>query len=99
MMKLLRSITNRGFNVGRAGWFTVLQPNPWFPASRQPATFRYHVGPSAETTEGAERRLPMNPPQILAAATDDRSVIRPALIVLAATMVTTGLLWWICVPS
>jgi hypothetical protein len=97
-MKLLRSITNRGFDVGRAGWFTVLKPNPWFPASRQPGAFRYRRLPSAETTGIAVRRTPANPPQILIPASDDRHVVRLAFIVLAATMITTSLLWWICIP-
>jgi hypothetical protein len=96
-MKLLRSITHRGFNVGSAGWFTVLKPNPWFPASRQPGAFRYHIRPSAETG-ATNQNMPTNPPQILIPATDDRHVIRLALIVLAATMVTAGLLSWICNP-
>ena len=38
-MKILRSVTRRGFNVGSAGWFTVLRPNTWFPASRLPGGF------------------------------------------------------------
>jgi len=97
-MKLLRSITQRGFSVGRAGWFTVLKPNPWFPASRQPGAFRYRRRSTAEAIGVADRRTPTNPPQILIPASDDRQVIRPALIVLAAAMVTTGLLWWICIP-
>lgn len=43
-MKILRSVTRRGFNVGTAGWFTVLKPNTWFPASRLPAGFHYLGG-------------------------------------------------------
>ena len=97
-MKLLRSITQRGFSVGRAGWFTVLNPNPWFPASRQQGAPRYRGRSSAETTGVADRSTPTNPPQILIPATNDRQVIRPALIVLTAAMVTIGLLWWICIP-
>jgi hypothetical protein len=50
IMKLLRSITRRGFEVGTAGWFTVLKQNTWFPASRLPGRFRYRTSPSAETT-------------------------------------------------
>jgi hypothetical protein len=97
-MKLLRSITRRGFNVGRAGWFTVLEPNPWFPASRRSEVFRHHRTSPGETIVLADRSTPVDPPQILAPASHDRRVLRPALIVLAATTVTTALLWWICVP-
>ena len=55
-MRLLRSITRRGFDIGTAGWFTVLKPNTWFPASRLPGRFRYHGNPSAEST-GANQAI------------------------------------------
>jgi hypothetical protein len=97
-MKLLRSITQRGFSVGRAGWFTVLEPNPWFPASRQPRGFRNKKRPLAETIGGTAISTPVNPPQFLPPISDDRHVTRRSLIALAATTITTGLLWWICNP-
>ena len=48
-MKILRSVTRRGFNVGSAGWFTVLRPNTWFPASRLPGGFPSLAGQSKGT--------------------------------------------------
>ncbi|HEY1985690.1 MAG TPA: hypothetical protein VGG85_09790 [Terracidiphilus sp.] len=99
-MKLLRSITRRGFNVGTAGWFTVLKPNTWFPASRLPGHFRYRNSQSAETTavNRADSREPTKSPQIMIPTSKDRRLMRPALIVLTAMMVTSGLLWWIMHP-
>ena len=38
-MKILRSVNRRGFIVASAGWFSVLKPNTWFPASRLPGDF------------------------------------------------------------
>jgi hypothetical protein len=97
-MRLLRSITQRGFSVGRAGWFTVLEPNPWFPASRQPRGSRSRKRLSAESMGVAAIATPANPPQFLPPIDDDRHVTRRSLIALAATTITTGLLWWICNP-
>jgi hypothetical protein len=99
-MKLLRSITRRGFNVGTAGWFTVLKPNTWFPASRLPESLRYHTSHSAATTGGDQAHSPetVDAPRIMIPATVDRRVMRPALIVLSAMVVTSGLLWWIMHP-
>jgi hypothetical protein len=100
IMKLLRSITRRGFNVGTAGWFTVLKPNTWFPASRLPGRFRYRSSQSAETTavDHADSRQMTNSPQIMIPTTKDLRLMRPALIILTAMMVTSGLLWWIMHP-
>lgn len=39
-MKILRSVTRRGFEVGTAGWFTITGPRRWFPASRLPGGFQ-----------------------------------------------------------
>lgn len=93
-MKLLRSITRRGFELGTAGWFTVLKPNTWFPASRLPGKFRFHDSPSA----GAAA---VNPPisvRILLPAAEDRRLVRSALVALAALAGTSALLWWIMHP-
>jgi hypothetical protein len=93
-MKLLRSITRRGFEVGTAGWFTVLKPNTWFPASRLPGRFRIHSSSSAEANAG-------NHPislRILLPAAEDRRLMRSALVALAAVASTSALLWWIMHP-
>ena len=78
-MKLLRSITRRGFEVGTAGWFTVLKPNTWFPASRLPGSFRYRSNQSVETTavHHANSREATNSPQIIIPTTKDQRLMRP----------------------
>jgi hypothetical protein len=93
-MKLLRSITRRGFNVGTAGWFTVLKPNTWFPASRLPGRFRYRSSRSAETT-AVDHAIS---PRIIIPSTKDRRLVRSALVVLTAVAITSALLWWIMHP-
>ena len=93
-MKLLRSITRRGFDVGTAGWFTVLKPNTWFPASRLPGRFRCHISPPAETA-GVDHPISV---RILLPNTQDRRLVRSALVVLAAVAITSTLLWWIMHP-
>jgi hypothetical protein len=99
-MKLLRSITRRGFNVGTAGWFTVLKPNTWFPASRLPGRFRYRISQSAETTavDHVGSQGTTNPPRILIPSREDRRLARLALVVLTAIAITSVLLWWIMHP-
>ena len=94
-MKLLRSITRRGFEVGTAGWFTVLKQNTWFPASRLPGRFRYRSSPSAETT-AVDHAISL---RILSPTTKDRRLGRSALVVLAAVAITSALLWWIMHPQ
>ena len=93
-MKLLRSITRRGFDVGTAGWFTILRPNTWFPASRLPGRFRYRSSPSAKTT-AVDQAISVN---ILIPSTKDRRLGRSALVVVAALAITSALLWWIMHP-
>ena len=99
-MKLLRAITRRGFNVGTAGWFTVLRPNTWFPASRLPERFRYRSSrpvetPPAGTADGHQMTIS---PRIIIPSTKDRRLVRSALVVLAAISITSALLWWIMHP-
>ncbi len=93
-MKLLRSITRRGFEVGTAGWFTVLKPNKWFPASRLPGRFHYRSSPSAGTT-AVDHPISL---RILLPATKDGGLGRSAFVVLAAVAITSALLWWIMHP-
>lgn len=93
-MKLLRSITRRGFEIGTAGWFTVLKPNTWFPASRLPGRFRYRSSAPAGTTS-MDRAISL---RITLPTTKDRRLVRSALVVLAAAAITSALLWWIMHP-
>jgi len=48
-MKLLRSVTRRGFTVGQAGMFTITSPNRWFSAKRLPSGFQDLIGLSKRT--------------------------------------------------
>ena len=83
-----------GFEVGTAGWFTVLKQNTWFPASCLPGRFRYRTSPSAETT-AVDHAISL---RIQSLATKDRRLGRSALVVLAAVAITSALLWWIMHP-
>jgi hypothetical protein len=99
-MKILRSVTRRGFSVGTAGYFAILKPNTWFPASRLPGNFRYRAGQSAGTAamDEAGRQQTTIPPRIMILSTPDRRLLRPALVLLAAMGITSALLWWIMHP-
>ena len=93
-MKLLRSITRRGFEVGTAGWFTVLKPNTWFPASRLPGgqLYRGHQAARAIATSDSIS------PRITMPGTNHRRPARSALILLSAIAITSALLWWTMHP-
>ncbi|HXS77464.1 MAG TPA: hypothetical protein VN753_14890 [Terracidiphilus sp.] len=106
-MKILRSVSQRGFSVGTAGWFTILRPNTWFPASRLPGTFR-NSGPeirgAAESTAGqsalaapANKVWEIRGP-VMERRPEDRDRVRSASIILGAMAITSALLWWICIP-
>jgi hypothetical protein len=90
--------------------FTVLKPNTWFPASRLPDDFHYLVGqsegaaPALEPTSLLEQKARNHadsqetamPLQIIKWSTHDHRLMRTALIVLAAIVISFFLLW--CVP-
>src|SRR3954447_7204550 len=101
-MKILRSVSRRGFSVGTAGWFTVLRPNTWFPASR---LRKSHIdfGPHRQQTErGAlgEGSGPVRAGQWAAQErrTEDRNRMRSASAILGALAITSVMLWWIMHP-
>ncbi|HEY2859076.1 MAG TPA: hypothetical protein VGJ21_11715 [Terracidiphilus sp.] len=91
-MKLLRSITRRGYNVGTAGWFSVLKPNTWFPASRLPVPFRYRA--SGLSQAPSETVAPI----IITLNPERRRPLRQALILVAAAGMVWGMLLWIMHP-
>ena len=100
-MNILRSVTRRGFNVGTAGWFTVLRPNAWFPASRIPSfnpagRFRVAVVPEQAALRSAQGIT--TPPQIVGLIPSDRNSARIVLATAAAIVITSAMLYWICVP-
>jgi hypothetical protein len=119
-MKILRSVNRRGFRIQSAGWFNVLTPNTWFPASRLPEDFHYLVDQSkgtavAQTHDNSTENLTAAPlpkltsvqeqkdpdshetviPQIMIPSTHDRHLMRTALIVLVAIVISYFLLWWV----
>ena len=98
-MKILRSVSRRGFSVGTAGWFTVLRPNTWFLASRLPKNFP-DFGIRAEQTapggfSSASRLGPWMPAE---RRSEDRNRMRLASAVLGAVAITSVMLWWIMHP-
>jgi hypothetical protein len=92
-MKILRSVTRRGFSVGSAGYFAVLKPNTWFPATRLPRPFRYHAvqSPLASTETTA--------PNIISLPPEQRSPLRLAIIVLISGAIVFAMLCWIMHPN
>jgi len=96
-MKILRSVTRRGFTVGTAGMFTITTPNRWFAASQFPERFQRLGGHFKEAT--AKTPDPMNaqaatPPQIMILSTRDRHPMRFALAASLAVAIALFLLWW-----
>jgi hypothetical protein len=100
-MKILRSVTRRGFNIGTAGWFTVLRPNTWFPATRLhtgPPTLSGRSGGVAESAVPMQHAGTLNPaiaaPRIAPLNANDRPPIRLLLAALAGAAITSFFLWW-----
>jgi len=101
-MKILRSVSRRGFSVGTAGWFTVLKPNTWFPATRLPRTF---PGPGIRMKgAGPDAMSPASLPgqsvrwAAMERSADDRSRIRLASAIAGGLAITSAMLWWIMHP-
>lgn len=96
-MKILRSVNRRGFSLGAAGYFTVLRPNTWFPASRLQdrdlhRSFRFTsvVAPPRQSQSVPSLCVQLN--------ANDPGLVRLAVIVLGAIGITSTLLWWIMHP-
>lgn len=96
-MKILRSVNRRGFSLGPAGYFTVLRPNTWFPASRLHDSLHQR---SIRPVSLADPRImnPAAPSLAVKLNTNDPGLMRLSVTVLAATAITAALLWWICIP-
>lgn len=98
-MKILRSVSRRGFSVGTAGWFTVLRPNTWFPASRLPKTIPA-FGIRNEQTAHGDVSSASHPPRWTPTErhSDDRNRTRLASAIFGAVAITSVMLWWIMHP-
>lgn len=102
-MNILRSVTRRGFNMGTAGWFTVLRPNTWFPATRLPGRGSHLASRPKSGLEPSAREWRVNrqtpvAPRIITLNGHDPQFVRRGLIVLAALAITSLLLLWIIRP-
>jgi hypothetical protein len=106
--KNLRIWNRRGFRVGPAGLFSILKADGWFAASRLPGGFRY-LGGEPKAPESILAAKPMTQGddgsqettlrlQTIERSVHDHPLMRPALVVLAATMITSLLLWWTAFP-
>jgi hypothetical protein len=96
-VKILRSVNRRGFSLAAAGYFTVLRPNTWFPASRLRDNIHRRAYPLGEIA-GVSGRAASAPVLSIKLNANDPGFLRLAAIVLGATAITAALLWWICVP-
>lgn len=98
-MKILRSVSRRGFSVGTAGWFTILRPNTWFPASRLPNNLPGFGSRAEQMTPGAlsgtVRPAPWTPAE---QRPYERNRMRLASAVFGAVAITSVMLWWIMHP-
>ena len=102
-MKILRSVTRRGFTVGTAGMFTIVSPNRWFAASQFPESFQPFGGRSKAAAAPAVAAVKppyrmdghaTTSPQILVRSAQDRCPMRFALVLLLAAAVALFILWW-----
>ena len=105
-MKILRSVTRRGFSIGSAGLFSVLRPNTWFPASRLPGAHQGFGAPVKKTSgvAGASALNGVNGQarsvqwRVIDSSAEERHLIRSGSIILGALAITAAMLWWIMHP-
>lgn len=101
-MKILRSVSQRGFSVGTAGWFTVLRPNTWFPASRLRKSRPTFGLRTQQADTGAQGAVLGQSSAVRWAATEGsreaRNRMRSASAILGALAITSVMLWWIMHP-
>jgi hypothetical protein len=102
-----RSWNRRGFDVTPNGFFNILKPSGWFPASRLPGGFRYLIGysgkephrlaatPGQTGLDGSAGQQPTIALSLIEPSHDTHRLLRFLLIVLAAAAITLGMLWWI----
>lgn len=96
-MKILRSVSRRGFSVGTAGWFTVLKPNTWFAASRLRNDSHYLSGRTRLAAQ-PDQGSPTTPSLSVKLNANDPGLMRLGLTILGSMAITSVLLWWIMHP-
>lgn len=105
-MKILRSVTRRGFSIGSAGLFSVLRPNTWFPASRLPGAHQGLGAPVKKTSgvagtsalhgiSGQARSVQW---RVIDQGVEEHHRMRSGSIILGALAITSAMLWWIMHP-
>jgi hypothetical protein len=105
-MRILRSVKRRGFDVGTAGYFSVLRQNTWFAASRLSDGFESLVGRTnrkgsagQEAWGGLSARGSASAPPALGVISYPHRPLRTTVIVCLAVALTLALLWWIMHPG
>jgi len=108
-MRILRSLNRRGFDVGTAGYFSVLRQNTWFAASRLSDGFDSLIGRSnrkvpahsavQQTPETFSAQGTTASPPSLELISYQQRPLRTAAIVCMAIALTLALLWWIMHPG
>ncbi len=97
-MKILRSVTRRGFDVITAGYYTLLKRNTWFAASRFPDRFpnlRKRAEAVAQQSEISSRAENQSTIHLdLKPQPEPLHLVRFALIILVALGITVFLVWW-----
>ena len=102
-MKIIRSVTHRGNDVGTAGYFSVLRTNSWFAASRYPDRFpnlHARIEAAAQQKEQEEAGLNGSNDQLavhldLNAPKEPLPWMRLTATVLLAFGIISFLYWWI----
>jgi len=97
-MKNPRTWNRRDFSVTPNGYFNILKPDGWFSAVPLPGGFRYLSGQPKGPASEQQAPAPAGSQQsTIRLQTIESSMplglLRPALIVLAATALTWILLW------
>ena len=97
-MKILRPVNRRNFSVEPAGYFNVLRPNKRFAPARPPGQFSYLPDQSKGTAQAHENSTTAPPFQLIPLRDQNiqgyQRLLRPALIVLAAIVLTLSFAWW-----
>ena len=88
-MKFNRSV-RRSFSVGTAGWFTVLRPDE---SSAVPRVWRTPCTSFSQMSQEVA-----TPTLAIEGNALDHLSLRTVWIILAASALTAGLLWWIMHP-